>query len=72
MSEIAKRIATLEGQILGMIDEIAALKIKVGDSDEPLFDPALFGAIPGVGAPAAVLEEVFVLYDFETGGTFCF
>jgi len=70
MAGIAKRIATLEGQIQGMIEEIVALKIQVGDSDEPLFPASLFDAIPGVGAPAgpADLKEVFVLIDLETGG----
>jgi DNA polymerase III alpha subunit (gram-positive type) len=66
---VPRRIATLEGQIQGMIDEIASLKIQIGDSNEPLY-PSLFDPIPCVAAPpgAVELKEVFVLLDFETGG----
>ena len=68
---VSERIATLELQIREMVSEISSLKIQVGDSDVPLFDASLFGAIPGVGIPASpALKEVFVLFDFETGGKF--
>ena len=64
---VVNRIATLEGQIKGMIDEIADLKIQVGDSSEPLFTPSLFDPI---AFPESEVLEVFVLMDFETGGKF--
>ena len=68
---VSARIATLELQIQQMVNEVADLKIQVGDSAAPLFDASLFGAIPGVGIPASpAIKEVFVLFDFETGGTF--
>ena len=68
---VSARITTLELQIQQMVNEVADLKIQVGDSDTPLFDASLFGAIPGFGKPVSEeLKEVFVLFDFETGGTF--
>jgi len=65
---VVNRIATLEGQIKGMIDEIADLKIQVGDSDAQLFESSLFSTIPF----SHDVKELFVLFDFETGGKFIF
>ena len=63
---VIQRITTLEGKIQVMIDELALLKVQVGDSTEPLFASSLFDPIPSM----TPLKELYVLLDFETGGKF--
>ena len=64
MAAVARRIASLEGQILGIIDELAALKVI---ANQPNATPQ---------TPTPTIDELFVLLDFETGGKydtwFCF
>ena len=56
MAAVARRIASLEGQILGIIDELAALKVI---ANQPNATPQ---------TPTPTIDELFVLLDFETGG----
>ena len=58
MAAVARRIASLEGQILGIIDELAALKVIATPQT------------PTPQTPTPTIDELFVLLDFETGGKY--
>jgi len=73
IGNINKRIAAVEGTIQGLIEELAELKLAVDiPSKLSLPPPALPMDIFNANSchPKTEIKEIFVLFDFETGGTF--
>ena len=67
--DIVRRIAVLEGQIEEMVSELARLKVATTTASSP--PPALpIDIFYPNGEQKPDLKELFVLFDFETGGKF--
>ena len=70
MVSVAKRIAVLEGQIEGMVAELAMLKLAIPPPlslPPPALSLNIFAPIKETTVVDNI-KEVFVLFDFETGG----
>ena len=66
MTDLKTRIAMMEGTIEGLVNELAQLKFDAGMVTETVPTELFYE----MKEPPVELKELFVLMDFETGGTF--